>query len=544
MSMARLDMALADVALAKQLAATLAGLAGPCGALRSQLVAAAEGPPWVKYVLFDAERGIALLDFAPARPSRGIAPLKAFLAESGFAGRYRGELPVVAIALAPGEIPLVAERIAATFAAAPPCTIADTSWCEALNWLLMTADGLAMARVMPAPGAAAPGPVHLAEVGLGTGAAPAPLLPRQILERPFLQQQLPERPPLTRPVLARPFLQQPMPERPLPKRAPIQKLLLRKRDRERPILQKPVHETPIRERPIQEQTKPRPDPPGDPVMRLRTWGAGDYPRAALAIAAFSAAALAIGAVPYLFEAPSPAMQAPAAMHPPIKSVAPETSVPALNPATAAERSAVSPSLVVDAATPRLTTAEPAPSSSWPSAAVASATPIRPAAALDGMATVSEPSAIAAEPQSPASDAEAASPTPASVKSAAALDGTAAAAEPLALAEEEPQALANPEAAAAEAGSPMQPLVKSSAIEGAVEASSVVAETVEPVPVAAAATAVWSRPPRPVAKTLPAKAAAPSATQEPRPIWRPGPVRGAGRASSNQFVVDTRTRETR
>src|SRR5260221_2840180 len=170
MSMARLDMALADVALAKQLAATLAGLAGPCGALRSQLVAAAEGPPWVKYVLFDAERGIALLDFAPARPSRGIAPLKAFLAESGFADRYRGELPVVAIALAPGEIPLVAERIAATFAAAPPCAIADTSWCEALNWLLMTADGLAIARVMPAPGAAAAGPVHLAEVVPSTGA--------------------------------------------------------------------------------------------------------------------------------------------------------------------------------------------------------------------------------------------------------------------------------------------------------------------------------------------------------------------------------------
>src|SRR5260221_7210314 len=380
MSMARLDMALADVALAKQLAATLAGLAGPSGALRSQLVAAAEGPPWVKYVLFDAERGTGVLDFAPARPSRGIAPVKAFLAESGFAGRYRGGLPVVAIALAPGEIPLVAERIAAAFAAAPPCTIADTSWCEALNWLLMTADGLAMARVMPAPGAAAPGPVHLAEVGLGTGAAPAPLLPRQILERPFLQQQLPERPPLTRP--ARPFLQQPMPERPLPKRAPIQKLLLRKRDRERPILQKPVHETPIRERPIQEQTKPRPDPPGDPVMRLRASGAGNYPRAALAIAAFSAAALAIGAVPYLFDEPSPAMQTPPAVRPPIKSVAPETSVPAVNPATAAERSAVSPSLVLDAATPRLTTAEPAPNPSWPSPAVASATPIQPARALD------------------------------------------------------------------------------------------------------------------------------------------------------------------
>src|SRR5258707_6646653 len=111
-------------------------------------------------------------------------------------------------------------------------------------------------------------------------------------------------------------------------------------------------------------------------------------------------------------------------------------------------------------------------------------------------------------------------------------------------EGEPQALAIRQADVAEAESPTQPLVKSSAIEGAVEAPSIVAETVEPFPVAAAATAVWSRPPRPVAKTPQAKASAPTATQEPRPIWRPGPVRGAGRASSNQFVVDTRTRETR
>lgn len=534
MSLARLDMALADVALAKQLAATLAGLAGPCGALRSQLVAAAEGPPWVKYVLFDAARGIALIDFAPARPSRGIAPLKAFLAECGFADRYRGQLPVVAIALAPGDIPLVAQRIAAAFGAAPPCTIVDASWCEALNRLLMTADGLTLARVMPAPGAVAPGPVRLAEAGPVTSAVPAPLPPRPILERTFLQQELPEAPPLTRPVLARPFLQQPLPGRPLQKRAPIHELLVRKRDRERPIVHKPLRETPVLVRPTPEQSKPRLDATGDLVMRLRGWRAGNYPRAALAIAAVSAAAFAIGAVPYLFEASSPATQAPATTLPPITSVAPQTSVPEVTPATAAERSAVSPSLVVDAAIPSSPPMTPAPIPSEPSADVASVARIRSAAAFDGMAAVSEPS-VTVEPQSPASTAEAASPMLASVNSAAALDGTTAASEPLALAEEESQALANPEAAAAEAGSPTQPLVT-------------VSETAEPLPVDAAPAAVWSRPPRPAAKSLRTKSAAATTTQEPtqepRTIWRAGPVHGAARASMNRFVINARTRDTR
>src|SRR5260370_38749425 len=101
--MAGLDMALADVALAKQLGAVLAALEGPCGVLRSGLVVPAEGPPWVRYVLFQAARGIALLDFAPARPNLGIAPLKAFLAEAGFASRYPGEPPAVAVGVAPGE---------------------------------------------------------------------------------------------------------------------------------------------------------------------------------------------------------------------------------------------------------------------------------------------------------------------------------------------------------------------------------------------------------------------------------------------------------
>jgi len=186
--MAGLDMALADVALAKQLGAVLAALEGPCGVLRSGLVVPAEGPPWVRYVLFQAARGIALLDFAPARPNLGIAPLKAFLAEAGFASRYPGELPVVAIELSPEEIFGIGTLITEAFAAAPPCTISERSWCETVNRLLMTTQGLTMARVMPARGSMAPGPVRLAPSSqrVLAGAAPVPVLhrPRPALQKP------------------------------------------------------------------------------------------------------------------------------------------------------------------------------------------------------------------------------------------------------------------------------------------------------------------------------------------------------------------------
>src|SRR5260370_2310393 len=92
--MAGLDMALADVALAKQLGAVLAALEGPCGVLRSGLVVPAEGPPCVRYVLFQAALGIALLDFPPARADLGIAPLKPFLAEASVSSRYPVERSV------------------------------------------------------------------------------------------------------------------------------------------------------------------------------------------------------------------------------------------------------------------------------------------------------------------------------------------------------------------------------------------------------------------------------------------------------------------
>jgi len=292
-------MALADVVLAKQLVAVLAGLEGPCGALRNQLIVPSEGPPWVRYVLFHGGRGIALLDFAPAHPGRGIKPLKAFLAEVGFTARYPGTLPVVAVAISPETILDVGTLIAEAFAAAPPCTIKDARWCDAVNRLLMTAEGLAMARVMPAQGVVSPGPVSLAQARQGTaavGTSQIPLVRKSALERPFLQI---------------------------------------------PTLERPILTTALPAQPASRKPKSRPVIGVDLAKRLRSWISQQHPHAISVLAGISAAVLAVAALPYVLSSPPPPTPDPAAVS--ISSA--ESAVP---------RSVV----VVDAAPPISTIAPP------------------------------------------------------------------------------------------------------------------------------------------------------------------------------------------
>jgi len=297
-SMAGLGMALADVALAKQLVAVLAGLEGPCGALRNELVVPSEGPPWVRYVLFHGGRGIALLDFAPAHPSRGIKPLKAFLAEAGFAARYPGALPVVAVEISPETILDVGTLIAEAFAAAPLCTVRDAGWCDAVNRLLMTAEGLAMARVMPAQGVVPQGPVRLAQARRNTATVRTsriPLVRQSALERPFLQI---------------------------------------------PTLERPILTTALPAQPASRKPKSRPVIGVDPAKRLRSWISQQHPHAISVFAGISAAVLAVSALPYVLSSPPPPTPAPAAV------------------SLSSAESAVPRSVVVDAAPPISTVAPP------------------------------------------------------------------------------------------------------------------------------------------------------------------------------------------
>src|SRR5579863_5760290 len=98
-----------------KLGSTLAQLPAPWKVLRNRRPNAADGPPWVKYMAFHPEKGIALVDLLPAKPDAAILPLEEFLART-----RRAAVPAItAVALAERDIPTIAGALADAFAAAP-----------------------------------------------------------------------------------------------------------------------------------------------------------------------------------------------------------------------------------------------------------------------------------------------------------------------------------------------------------------------------------------------------------------------------------------
>lgn len=136
-----------DLRTVGRLGAALAELPGSWIALRNRRASAADGPPWVKYIALNAERGIALIDLLPAQPEAAIAPLEEFLARTGFPAFSQGDPPIVAVALRADEIPFLTERIDEAFAAMPPCGINNDNWPTAIADLLMSTQGLLLTRI-------------------------------------------------------------------------------------------------------------------------------------------------------------------------------------------------------------------------------------------------------------------------------------------------------------------------------------------------------------------------------------------------------------
>lgn len=125
------------------LAVTLAALPDPWTLLRDRRIGDAE--PAIDAVLVHPEIGVALVAMAPADPSSGVDALAAYLERERFGEFFAGELPIVALAVAPDEVPAVGEKLEEAFAAAPPLAIADKDWADAVIELLLTPDDLTMA---------------------------------------------------------------------------------------------------------------------------------------------------------------------------------------------------------------------------------------------------------------------------------------------------------------------------------------------------------------------------------------------------------------
>jgi hypothetical protein len=182
---------------ARKLQAALTRLPPEWLVLRSRYARGLDGPPWVKFIALHSQKGIALIDVAPADPEAAVEALDEFLARTGLDAFSRGDPPIVALALNPGDDVAAIDRyLADAFAAAAPCGIKNANWTEAVAALLLATPGLLLTQIAPVPDMTVPD-------------TPVPLTPPKESERAAAMttpapSASPELPPIAAPIAAVP----------------------------------------------------------------------------------------------------------------------------------------------------------------------------------------------------------------------------------------------------------------------------------------------------------------------------------------------------
>lgn len=111
-----------------KLESMLARLDKPWTVLREKETGGSGRALGVAFVGLHPERGIALIDVEPARPSHAVAGLRVALLRAQNVGFTVREPRIVPVVLSRGEIPNFAARIEAAFAEMPRCAIQNRDW--------------------------------------------------------------------------------------------------------------------------------------------------------------------------------------------------------------------------------------------------------------------------------------------------------------------------------------------------------------------------------------------------------------------------------
>ena len=114
-------------------------------------------PGGLAFIGLHPEKGIALIDVEPARPSHAVAGLRVALLRAQNAGFTVREPPIVPVVLSRGEIPNFMARIEAAFAEMPRCAIQNRDWPE-LAVDCLTAENAQLVRLERRPKAAPSAP--------------------------------------------------------------------------------------------------------------------------------------------------------------------------------------------------------------------------------------------------------------------------------------------------------------------------------------------------------------------------------------------------
>lgn len=128
---------------------TLAALPEDWTLLRGRRIGEAEAA----VVLIHPAIGVALIDPGVEPPEDAAAALRARLQQERFPVFFPGEMPIVAVAVAPEELELAGERLEAGFAAVPALSVEDRDWADAVVELLLQPGDVAMTPVAAFGGA-------------------------------------------------------------------------------------------------------------------------------------------------------------------------------------------------------------------------------------------------------------------------------------------------------------------------------------------------------------------------------------------------------
>ena len=140
-------------ALLGQLGSALAGLPAPWSVIVNERP---RQSPWVRYMVFHPDKGLALVDVASARPERKVGRVASLFTRAGFGAFEQGSLPLIAISIGKFQIEALEFCLDTAFQATR-CGLTIADWPEQAIALLLERSDMNLKRLVRTnPGAQTP----------------------------------------------------------------------------------------------------------------------------------------------------------------------------------------------------------------------------------------------------------------------------------------------------------------------------------------------------------------------------------------------------
>jgi len=131
-------------AVVEQLGNVLAGLPAPWSVIVNEHP---RQPPWVRYLAFHRDKGLALLDVASSRPESKVGRVTSLFTRAGFGAFEQGSLPLIAIGIGKFQIEALEFCLDTAFQSVR-CGLTIADWPEQAIALLLERSGMNLKRLV------------------------------------------------------------------------------------------------------------------------------------------------------------------------------------------------------------------------------------------------------------------------------------------------------------------------------------------------------------------------------------------------------------